>query len=704
MRITPLISIGIVLVAAPVSTQSSGGGFDLRTVSTRADMVSGGDVLIQVTTPPSAASQVALTVNGREPRGELREMTPGTLIARLTDLRLGANDIAVGLRGQKAAVHLSVVNHPIAGPVFSGRHQTPFNCETQAFGLGQPVDTNCMVATRVDYFYQSTAAQANANPFKPYDVAAPRPQDLATTTTLDGKTVPYIVRREMGTINRAVYVIAFLHEPNTPLPDPWSVNVSNWNRRLVYSFGAGCQAGYHQGRTTGFLGTRSHLEETQLGDSALAQGYAIASSSLNVFANNCSDVISAETMMMVKEHFIERFGVPRYTIGSGRSGGSMQQHLLAQNYPGLLDGLIPTAAFADTVTLITHLSDCELLARAFDTSALTWTDAEKAAVAGEANWQFCARNATAVPLLRPANCDKTSVPNDEVYDASTNPKGVRCTYQDNMVNVFGVDPKTGFARRPFDNVGIQYGLKTFNARKITFEQFLDLNRRIGGHDTDGGVVARRTVADPEALRIAFQSGRVNDTSQGLAMVPIIDVRPYTDGSGDVHDAVNSLVTRARLMAANGTSANQVIHTYAPETDNIQRVQRDNLAEMEQWLDAIANDKAPAKSALERVIRNRPKSVTDACYAREGEKITDMARCAQMFPAYSNPRLEAGMPIAATMLKCQLKAVDSADYSVRLTASQLASIRTTFPSGVCDFTKKGVAVGPSETWRKYGGMK
>jgi hypothetical protein len=217
---------------------------------------------------------------------------------------------------------------------------------------------------------------------------------------------------------------------------------------------------------------------------------------------------------------------------------------------------------------------------------------------------------------------------------------------------------------------------------------------------DGRVVAARTVADPEALRIAFQSGRVHDASKGMGMVPIIDVRPYTDGSGDVHDAVNSLVTRARLMAANGTSANQVIHTYAPETDNIQRVQRDNLAEMEQWLDAIMSDRVPAASALERVIRNRPKSITDACYTKDGDKITDMARCAELFPVYSNPRLEAGIPIAATMLKCDLKAIDSADYSVRLTATQLAALRTTFPSGVCDLTKKGVAVGPSETWRRY----
>ena len=62
------------------------------------------------------------------------------------------------------------------------------------------------------------AQQQQPNPFKPYNANAPKPADLAMTTTLDGKTVPYIVRREMGTINRAVYAIAFLHEPGTPLP------------------------------------------------------------------------------------------------------------------------------------------------------------------------------------------------------------------------------------------------------------------------------------------------------------------------------------------------------------------------------------------------------------------------------------------------------------------------------------------------------
>ena len=107
---------------------------------------------------------------------------------------------------------------------------------------------------------------------------------------------------------------------------------------------------------------------------------------------------------------------------------------------------------------------------------------------------------------------------------------------------------------------------------------------------------------------------MNDASKGMAMVPIIDARPYTDGTGDVHDTVNSHITRARLVAANGTSGNQVLHTYGPGIAD-QRVQPGNLDEMEQWLASIAKDTAPAKNQLERVIRNRPAGVSDACYTK-----------------------------------------------------------------------------------------
>ena len=149
-----------------------------------------------------------------------------------------------------------------------------------------------------------------------------RPADLAQTTTLDGRTVDYIVRLERGTIDRAVYEIATLYDPAAP-PSPFTAE-PGWNERLVYTFGGGCNVGYHQGHGSGGV----------LTDLFLSRGYAVASSSLNVLENNCSDVISAEVALMVKEHFIETYGVPRYTIGWGGSGGAIQQHLIAQQLPG----------------------------------------------------------------------------------------------------------------------------------------------------------------------------------------------------------------------------------------------------------------------------------------------------------------------------------------------------------------------------------
>jgi hypothetical protein len=142
------------------------------------------------------------------------------------------------------------------------------------------------------------------------DTTAPRPADVATTTTTEGVVVPYIVRREMGTINRSVYLIAFLHEPGKPLPDPWT-RTDGWNGRLVYSFGGGVRAGYHQGRSVGGLSANTNqLEHALYGDYVLARGFAIAAGSQNVYGTNASDLISAETMLMVKEHFIEKFGAP----------------------------------------------------------------------------------------------------------------------------------------------------------------------------------------------------------------------------------------------------------------------------------------------------------------------------------------------------------------------------------------------------------
>ena len=75
-------------------------------------------------------------------------------------------------------------------------------------------------------------------------------------------------------------------------------------------------------------------------DPALLQkGYAVVTSTLNTYQSVCNEVLSAEVALMTKEHFIETYGVPDFTIGEGGSGGAIQQLQIAQNYPGILDAI-----------------------------------------------------------------------------------------------------------------------------------------------------------------------------------------------------------------------------------------------------------------------------------------------------------------------------------------------------------------------------
>jgi hypothetical protein len=693
-------------------------GLRIETLSTKPELVSGGGVLVRVTVPRGLSpALVRVEVDGRDVTSAFRASgNDGSLIGLVTGLANGRNVIDVSARGREhrgPSTQLVVTNHPLSGPVFSGPHQAPFICETSFLGLGDALDADCAAPTRVDYFYRSTAT----NTFVPYTSAAPKPADLAFTITSDGATVPYIVRREMGTINRAVYVVNILHDPAGPLSTPHA-RTSGYNGRLVYSFGGGCQAGYHQGRSVGGLTVATNnLEDGQVGyqDYFLSKGYAVIAGSLNVTGTTCADVISAETAAMIKEHFIEEYGPPRYTIGAGGSGGSMQQHLLANNYPGLLDGVMPGRAYPDQMSFLNPLFDCELLVNAIGKSALPWTQAQKTAVSGMQDFGYCVSNGARYPNLRATNCNAVSVPTSYVYNAATNPAGARCTYQDNMVNVFGTDPATGFARRPFDNVGIQYGLGALNAGVITFEQFIDLNTRAGGHDIDGNIVAQRTVADITATTIAYRTGRVNEFGAGLAEVPIIDVRSYLDfvqpgGAVDVHNSYHSRVNRARLIAANGNADNQVIVTVpstgtlggdiAARTSPLSIVSRQLLDQMDQWLANIAADRRPGTRA-QKVVRNKPATLVDACYDTLLNKITNSAQCELMFPKFGDPRLVAGAPATDDVFKCALKPVDPADYAAALTPQQLAALRSTFPDGVCDFKHSPVGKRRlADTWLSY----
>jgi hypothetical protein len=291
-----------------------------------------------------------------------------------------------------------------------------------------------------------------------------------------------------------------------------------------------------------------------------------------------------------------------------------------------------------------------------------------------------------------------------IYDSVTNRTGARCDIYDNQVNVYGKDPATGFARRPLDNVGVQYGLEAFNTGRITAEQFLDLNMHVGGYDPDGNIVPRRSTADPDALRKAYENGRMNMGGGSLGAIPIIDFRRYYDP--DLHDRYRSFAVRARLIAANGSADNQVILTVSPKTAQKIYAKINVLNLMNQWLDNIARDTSH-DSASRKVARNKPAELTDACWTPEGDKITEPqtydgpGRCNQLYPNHANPRIAAGAPLADDILKCALKPLDPKDYVRPITADQMVRIKAIFPEGVCDYSLPGVGQQKlQETWQTY----
>ena len=661
----------------------STGAIALEVLSSRADMVTGGDALVAVTVAAGLdRAAVRVFAGDVEVTDRFHDdpERPDRRLGRIEGLALGDNPIAAELDG--ARVELTLKNHPITGPVFSGPHEEPFVCATEAAGLGPALDADCSAATLEAFFYKRSDGT-----FALLADPSARPADIVQTTTSTGVTLDFVVRVELGTINRAIYWMSTLHDPSSPAPEPWSPAAA-WNRKVVYLFGGGCGTGYVQGDA---------MLAQAVNDGLHGQGFAVMHASLNTLGNNCNDVLSAETAMMVKERFVESMGVPLYTMGFGGSGGSIQQHLIADNYPGILDGLLPLISYPDIVSVLPDIVDCVLLDRYFDANAALWPDGEaRRAVTGFAAYATCdGWIALLGAILDPSAGCLPGVPAAAVYDPVTNPEGARCTLQDHLVNVFGRDPATGFARRPYDNAGVVYGLGAFEDGAITAEQLIDLNAEIGGLDEDGQPVPERTRADPEAVRIAYTSGRVLD-GHALSAVPIIDIRAYNDAAGDIHDAFRTESTRARLLAANGDAQNHVAIVSSTDSDANVRALLQGFFQMDAWLTALASDPDPDRAAAVR--RTRPADLEDTCHAGAA---TTPGLCRDTMPLNESPRLVAGAPIANDVIQCALVPVDAAAVP-GLGAAELDQLRAIFPEGVCDFAaappNRAPHAGP---WQSYG---
>jgi hypothetical protein len=711
--------------AAPDASAGASQNLRLLVLSNRADLVSDGNALVEVLLPPrvdaSRLRVVLATDHGlRNVSDAFARRANGRVEGLLEGLPVGKSVLiaaVVGAPHGSAPARITITNHPNGGPVFSGPQIEPWVCTTDANGLGPAQDAQCNTQSTYRFFYRRTSGA-----FAPYDPATP-PTDVATTTTDQGVTVPYVFREETGTQNRGIYRIAVLFDPGRPWT-AWDAQ-NGWNHKLFYPFGANCNTYHNQGVA----------QNVQI-DRALSRGFMVATSSLNVLGSNCNSVVSAESVMMLKERIVERYGEIRYTFAQGLSGGSIQQHEIANAYTGLLDGIQPNASYEDMWSgALVEVEDCHLMRHVFTTVSPTlWTDpAQRAAAQGNAapeaptDRTACeAWDASFGDFQNPAftqpppgvplppffqSCfppPLTAEQQAQLYHPVTNPAGCRSTYQDFLVAVLGRRPQQlwtpaehaagfGFAKLPFDNVGVQYGLRALLAGAITPEQFVNLNENIGGVDIDHNFVPNRSVADPGAVQTAYRSSLSQDARQ-LDNVAIIDLRA-NNNLNDIHTSFHSHAMRERLRNANGHAANQIIWTFpGPGLAPPAPIADQAFLLMDRWLAAVEADRSSAPRSV-KVLRHKPADAVDACFV-DGVKVTDPNTCRATFPFYGDPRIAAGAPLANDVLKCQLKPLNPRDYNVAFAPEQWTRLRQAFPHGVCDYRKPGADRVPSVPWLTY----
>jgi hypothetical protein len=759
LLVLALVAAGSASAVPPPDVPASD-AFAVRVVSSAPGQVTGGDARLHIDVPRTVPlRQVRVIVNGENQRNHFRRI-PGTrtLTGVIDGLEVGKNLVKVKAngrgKGRPAPVRVRLTNHPITGPVFSGPHQYPFVCTTMTEGLGQPIpddpvtgtkvfdgsgdlvgySRDCSVETQVTYIYRNTSGG-----WMPYTPGGERPGDMASTTTIDGLTVDYIVRWERGTINRFIYSIAML----APFDEgPEDLDRSAWNGKAIYRFDGGVAIGHSQGRMS---------TSGALFDLGLSRGYAILFSTGTRTSTHYNLQLGGETALMVKERFVEIYDLPEYTVGIGGSGGAIQQYVYAQNHPGIIDAAIPQYSYPDMVTQAVHVGDCELLEFYMDVLDAgnprwaTWTNRTLLEGLNASDTLFnvytqsiglteCINGWRGLSPLA-LNPLYGSASNQHLFEPQSAIAGIEWSHFGDIVNIVGLDTD-GFARSYWDNVGVQYGLEAVASGAITPEEFLKLNGMLGGWKDEPDMVqegspfyppgvidlsnwdpwsyrnqvfsldplgspAPRTEGNLTAMNRVYESGLV---FMGDIGIPVIDWRNYLEDELDMHNSHQSFAARQRMLNADGDAANQVIW-FTDVTDPGARFDQtpEALAVIDEWMGNIAADPAAG------VAGNKPAGATDRCFDAAGIEIASgdgvwagildaepAGACTAAFEIYSTSRQVAGGPIEQSYFKCALQPVAQAiadgSYGVWTPSPmETALLQSIFPDGVCDYSQPDVGL-------------
>jgi hypothetical protein len=694
---------------------ASAGATPLRihVLSNRADLISGGQALVSVSLPRHTRPRsVHMWLNGRNVTREFARRRNHLYEGVVQRLHRGRNTLVATLPNRRGA-RITITNHPIGGPVFSGPQAEPWTCEPGAR------DPKCDRKTSYSYLYQPQGS----NSLQPYNPSSP-PSNVSTTTTETGATVPFIVREQISWEDRDEVRTETLWQLHKRWK-PWAPQ-TQWNHKLYLMHGFDCHDTYGVttppwGDAAGLIPSNPAVPDSS--ETALGLGYIVSSTSLDNSAADCNPAVQAESLLMDKEHIIDQYGTLKYTIGYGCSGGSLAEQWVANAYPGIYQGLIAQCAFPDAGSSAQQILDYEALGNYFSAAnkanPLAWTSMQEGEVDGTAVWNFPnPQDATFsaqsfFPFALPANCtdyasSHSYISSSEVYNPQTHPGGVRCGLLDWTKTLLGLQPKSvwdkqeqevghGFGASPIDNVGVQYGLNALEKKQISPAQFADLNAKIGSFNIDWQPVPQRVPANQPALARAYRTGVINQANN-LNQVPIIDLMGPND-PGLAHDTFRAFALRDRLIRDFGTGANMVIWQ-GPATI-IGDVQYTNqaLKAMDGWLDRVMADRSH-RSLPSKVISDKPGSIHDQCSNGDGTVVLNTLCPQAEVPVYGTPRTVAGEPLTTDQNKCRLVPLNRSSYNVTFTASEWAELEKTFPNGVCDYAKPGVSQQNTVPWLTY----
>jgi hypothetical protein len=658
----------VAVSALGVHAHASESPVTVEVLSNRADLVSGGNALVAI----GGGGDVVVEINGLDVSDAFALRPNGRYEGLVAGLADGANELTA-TRGDGSGARITITNRASHGPVLSGPLVQPWTCDDGTRGTCDREPT-----------YTFTYMPSGGGAMRPYNPDNP-PSDVAQVTTDNGETVPYIVRLETGVILRDQYRIAVLFDPSRPW-EPWAPQ-RGFNHKLLITHGASCDTSYTMGNAPDVMN-----------QTALARGFAVMSHALDNAGHNCNIITQGESLIMTKERVVETLGEIRYTIGTGCSGGSLVQQQLANAYPGLYQGILPQCSYPDAWSSAMQYEDYNLLRKYFEhpekwAPGVVWEAASMAAVNGHPNPANPVTFTTAIPDSGEPSRSCPGVPAEEVYDEESNPDGVRCTLYDYMVNVFG-RRENGFANVPWDNTGVLFGLRGLLTGRLTPEQFVDVNTKIGGFDIDHNLTVARTSADPFAVEAAYRSGAIN-TASNLDEVAIIDLRGPDPGA--FHDVYRTYAVRARLEREHGTAANQALwRGFVPLIGDVNYVSQAIVA-MDGWLSAVEADSSD-RPLSEKIIANR--NVVDRCTDGAGLELPSLV-CDAVVQSYTTPRIEAGMPFTDDVMRCSLKPLQRSDYfPVLFTDGQWSRLQAAFPDGVCDYSRTGRGQVPTARWQTY----